>query len=42
LRQRLHERFDQWLDMLALHLDDEPMSLPDLTDAFDAERIVIC
>jgi hypothetical protein len=31
LRQRLHERFDQWLDTLALHLDDEPMSLLDLT-----------
>jgi len=31
LRQRLHERFDQWLDTLAPSLDDEPMSLTDLT-----------
>ena len=31
LRQRLHESFDQWLDMLEPHLGDEPMSLSDLT-----------
>jgi len=31
LRQRLHERFDQWLDALEPYLDDTPMSLPDLT-----------
>ena len=31
LRQQLHESFDQWLDRLEPHLDDEPMSLPDLT-----------
>jgi hypothetical protein len=31
LRQQLHEYFDQWLDSLEPHLDDEPMSLPDLT-----------
>ena len=30
-RQRLHESFDQWLDMLEPHLGDEPMSLSDLT-----------
>ena len=31
LRQRMHECFDQWLDMLEPSLDDKPMSLPDLT-----------
>jgi hypothetical protein len=31
LRQQLHESFDQWLDRLEPHLDDEPMSLTDLT-----------
>ena len=31
LRQRLYERFDQWLDALEPYLDDTPMSLPDLT-----------
>jgi hypothetical protein len=31
LRQQLHDNFDQWLDSLEPHLDDEPMSLLDLT-----------
>ena len=31
LRQRMHECFHQWLDMLEPSLDDKPMSLPDLT-----------
>src|SRR5688572_587287 len=31
-RQRLHERFDRWLDTLETHLDDTPMNLPDLSD----------
>lgn len=31
LRQRLHECFDQWLDMLEPYLEDKPMSLSDLT-----------
>src|SRR5918996_937710 len=31
LRQQLHDFFDQWLDRLEPHLDDEPMSLTDLT-----------
>jgi hypothetical protein len=30
LRQRLHECFDQWLDVLEPYLDDKPMSLSDL------------
>jgi len=38
LRQQLHESFDQWLDTLEPHLGDEPMSLPDCTDALGKLR----
>jgi hypothetical protein len=38
LRQRLHDRFDQWLDTLAPSLDAEPMSLTDLTDVMGQLR----
>ena len=31
LRQKLHDCFEQWLDTLESHLDDQPMTLPDLT-----------
>jgi hypothetical protein len=38
LRQRLHEAFDQWLDTLEPPLGNEPMSLPDGTDALGMWR----